>query len=159
MFSLHERGLYQTLYFATYLGSTIMGTMIAGPRAEYIGWRNFLWLNGALHIVTFLMCLFSFPETKWHRPHPNEIRQMTSQAASPFIEQETPPSALASSGAEKVDSRANLNTLCSAYTPADPYLGNSRPNKRYLKLYQANKHLFKSILLHTWIPWSLHFHQ
>jgi len=64
---LHERGAYNTLYFTFYFGSLIVGPIISGPVAIHSNWRNFFWLNVALHGVLFVLLLFFFPETKWHR--------------------------------------------------------------------------------------------
>jgi len=64
---LHDRGKYQTLYFAFYFGSLMVGPIISGPMALYVGWRNFWWLNSALLAFTVLCCIFLFPETKYNR--------------------------------------------------------------------------------------------
>jgi MFS family permease len=65
---LHERGVYNTLYFATYFISLMVGPIVGGAMAENVGWRNFWWLNVALNAVALLCCVFLFPETRFHRP-------------------------------------------------------------------------------------------
>lgn len=64
---LHDRGKYQTLYFAFYFGSLMVGPIISGPMAQHVGWRNFWWLNSALLAFTVICCIFLFPETKFSR--------------------------------------------------------------------------------------------
>lgn len=70
MFFLHERGQWMGLYFASYFIGLFIGPIIAGNMAEYVGWRNFFWLCTAVSATNFILLLFLFPETKFHRPGP-----------------------------------------------------------------------------------------
>ena len=133
-----------------------VGPIIAGPMAEYTGWRNFWWLNVAMLAFVIVMLIFGFPETKWHRKHPNELVNITSP--------------LDLSSAEKVDIKAKAGKGSLEKTPTpdalqdlghtetaqqDPYLGKGRPSKSQFGLYQPNPNALKSILLDLWIPWKL----
>lgn len=158
---LHERGTYQTIYFAFYFGSLMVGPIIAGPMTEYAGtgdqgWRNFWWLNVGLIGASFLMCLFGFPETKWRRMHPDEIRKVeTEKAVQSSTGKVNVDTKEGLTGIEKSVS-AELPDLSHAATaPKDPFLGKGKPSKQQFKLFQPNAHPFKSILLDLWIPWKL----
>ncbi|KAI9877678.1 MAG: hypothetical protein M1830_003158 [Pleopsidium flavum] len=90
---LHDRGKYNTLYFAFYFGSLMVGPIVSGPMADHSGWRNFWWLNVALLGVTLIMLIFGFPETKWHRIHPEEMPDLSHAATAqrdPFLGLGTP---------------------------------------------------------------------
>ncbi|KAL2050607.1 hypothetical protein ABVK25_009115 [Lepraria finkii] len=157
---LHERGAYQTLYFVFYFGSLMIGPIIAGPMAEYAGsnntgWRNFWWLNVGLIGAAFVMCLFGFPETKWHRMHPDEIRRLESEAAMKSSDEKIAVQTTEGSGIEKSNSTGLPNLSHATTTQKDPWLGKGRPSKQQFKLFQANAHPFQSILLDLWIPWKL----
>ena len=118
--------------------------------AEYSGWRNFWWLNVALHATVFLMCLFGFPETKWHRTHPGEkTNSERNNAGSSTTEKtiilNTVPS----------HDKTGSEITRSPTSQMDPYLGKGRPGKQQFKLFQSNKHPLRSILIDLWIPWKL----
>lgn len=155
MMFLHERGLYQTLYFAFYFGSLIIGPIIAGPMAEYSGWRNFWWLNVAMIGTTFIMCLFGFPETKWHRVHPDEMRRAVSKPQASSSGEKAAVETIEGSDMEKAGSNGTSDLAQTATAARDPYLGKGRPSKQQFKFFQSNAHPFKSILLDLWIPWKL----
>ena len=137
-----------------------IGPIIAGPMAEYAGsnntgWRNFWWLNVGLIGAAFVMCLFGFPETKWHRMHPDEIRRLESEAAMKSSDEKIAVQTTEGSGIEKSNSTGLPNLSHATTTQKDPWLGKGRPSKQQFKLFQANAHPFQSILLDLWIPWKL----
>lgn len=87
---LHDRGKHNTLYFVMHFGDVMvrysisgcraqnltgsqLGPVVSGLMGQYAGWRNFWWLYAAMNGFIFLACLFGFPETKWHRKHPDEL--------------------------------------------------------------------------------------
>lgn len=121
--------------------------------AEYSDWRNYWWLQVGLLGATFLLVLFGFPETKWHRVHPDELRAIKpGNTKLPLDEKVTGASV------EHIDSErpAQLPALTQSETARqDPYLHRGTPSKQQFKLYQANRHPFKSILLDLWIPVKL----
>ena len=137
------------------------GPIIAGPMAEYAGsnntgWRNFWWLNVGLIGAIFFMCLLGFPETKWHRLHPDEIHKIASEAAIKSSDEKIRIKATEGSGIEKLDNGIRLPDIShSAPAQKDPWLRKGRPSKQQFKLFQANAHPFQSILLDLWIPWKL----
>ena len=134
-----------------------VGPIISGPMAATVGWRNFWWLNVAMCIVTFLMCLFGFPETKWRRMHPNEIRAKgLLPNSNPSSQEKVAVETSETSKVEKIISSGGMQDLSNAATGArDPYLGKGTPSKQQFRLFQPNAHPSKSILIDLWIPWKL----
>jgi hypothetical protein len=123
--------------------------------SDHIGWRNFWWLNVAIHAAIFIAIVFGFPETKWHRLHPKEMMKQQQENSSSdekvnvtTIEQDQDP--------EKAASAPMPDLFAAATVERDPYLGRGTPSKQQFKLFQSNKHPFKSILMDLWIPWKLH---
>ena len=119
--------------------------------AQYSTWQNFWWLNVAMHGTVFVMLLFGFPETKWHRPHPDEIRGMSSNSSSnERVVVDTVE------GFEKgIPPREMSDLSHTATAERDPYLGRGTPSKQQFKLYQPNAHPIKTILIDLWTPWKL----
>ena len=121
--------------------------------------------------VTFIACFFGFPETKWHRLHPDELAQREADskgltASNPSSQEkvavEQTETAVAEKDVEKTRSTDDENGISTmpdlslaATTMRDPYLGKGAPSKQQFKLFQPNAHPFKSILLDLWIPWKL----
>lgn len=62
IFFLHDRGFWNTLYWVFYMGSLMVGPIIAGSMSQHVGWRNFWWFNTALIAASLLMVIFMFPE-------------------------------------------------------------------------------------------------
>lgn len=148
------------------MGSLMVAPIISGSMALHVGWRNFWWLNTALLILSFVMVVFMFPETKWHRLHPDEIMKnivAEGKTSSPTGSQEkVPAAAIPSENAEKTDIEAKstpqnmLNELThEATAERDPWLGKGSPSKQQWRLFQPNAHPFKTIFLDLWIPWKL----
>ena len=164
---LHERGRYNTLYFAVYFGSLMVAPIISGPMADktgFEGWRNFWWLNVALHGAVFIACIFGFPETKWPRAHPRELQEtgqiaptVTNGKESNTTHNET--TTTSAPDTEKIttfQSNGEETSLSKTATAQrDPYLGKGSPSKQQFKLFQPNPHPLRSILLDLWIPWKL----
>jgi hypothetical protein len=130
--------------------------------ADHSGWRNFWWLNVALHAVIFIAIVFGFPETKWHRLHPKEmIKQQQEQQQQHSSDEkvnvethEQDPEKLATTPtAGTIGGLADLSAEATA--ARDPYLGRGKPSKAQFRVFQPNKHPFKSILMDLWIPWKL----
>ncbi|MCJ1464390.1 hypothetical protein MMC07_003003 [Pseudocyphellaria aurata] len=162
VFFLHDRGAYNTVYFAAYFGALMascssvlnhgddliikqIGPIIAGSMADHVGWRNFWWFNVACLAVTFIISLVGFPETKWDR----------SAQERPNSEH-SPEGKVESADAEKqgtIEVRPELSYAATAAN--DPFLGEGKPNKQQFKLFQSNAHPFRSIFLELWIPWKL----
>jgi MFS family permease len=132
----------------------MVGPIISGSMSLHVGWRNFWWFNTALIGTSLLMVIFMFPETKWHRPQPNELDQggkgapmaeeLTEQSATHTDEKATAPSAQASELLE----RAPTSTR-------DPWLGKGSPNKKQWGIYTPSARPFRSMLVHIWVPWKL----
>ena len=123
--------------------------------ANNTGWRNFWWLNVGLIGATFLMCLFGFPETKWHRVHPDELRRVATEAAMKSSDEKIAVQNTEDSSIEKAPSTGLQGLSHTMTAQKDPWLGKGRPSKQQFKLFQANAHPFKSIALDLWIPWKL----
>lgn len=123
--------------------------------AEFSGWRNFWWLNVGLIAATFILCLFGFPETKYHRMHPDEIHNMASEQTTKSSGEKATITTMEKSDKEKVTSPELANLSREATAQRDPWLGKGRPSKQQFKLFQPNAHPFESIVLDIWIPWKL----
>lgn len=128
--------------------------------AEHSNWRNFWWLNVALHAAILVGLFFLFPETKWHRQHPKELmaqakdtvtsdKDMTAQV----IED---PEKTSNHDSDQITAPPADNKLMTTTTAdQDPHLHKGTPSKQQWKLWQNNAHPFKSIALDLWIPWKL----
>jgi len=153
-----------TLDWVVYMGSLMVAPIISGVMAEHVGWRSFWWLNVALLAVASLMVAFMFPETKFHRPHPNEITS-TEDSSDKFQYGNVEKSPLPSEGltgqtdgirptvTAEDNGTPNLRTMDTA--SRDPYLGVGSPRKSQWLLFQPNAHPFRSMALDLWIPWKL----
>ena len=137
----------------------MVAPIISGAMSLNVGWRNFWWLNVALTSLSFLMVLFMFPETKWHRAHPDDVLP-TSLVSGTSDKEDVHTS-------EKIPYDANLQNVAAASSPVpedtlepaetaqDPWLGRGGPSKQQWKLFQSNAHPWKSIALDLWLPWKL----
>ena len=102
------------------------------------------------------MCLFGFPETKWHRLHPDEVRKIEAEKATePQVQNEKVDLKEDSGRIEKAPSPGFTDLSHAATAQRDPFLGKGRPSKKQFMLFQPNAHPFKSILLDLWTPWNL----
>lgn len=145
---LHERGAYNTLYFTFYFGSLMVGPIIAGPMAEAVGWRSFFWLNVGVLGAVLLSQVFLFPETKWHRSHPDEVTAGgPQQRQTPTIEDSEPEKPV------EITQQENVNVENAV--ERDPYLHRGRPSKKQFKLWQTDGQGLKTTLLSFWYPWKL----
>lgn len=147
---LHERGAYNTLYFTFYFGSLMVGPIVAGPMAETVGWRSFFWLNVALLGVLLLFQIFLFPETKWHRVHPDEVahgQQQQQQSSTPAVDDSEPE--------KPVEVSQNESTSVENAAERDPYLHRGRPSKKQFRFWQLDRNHVKTTLISFWIPWKL----
>jgi MFS family permease len=147
------------------MGSLMVGPIISGSMALHVGWRNFWWFNTALIAVSLIAVIVAFPETKWHRLHPDEvIKQMQKEGknASPTPSTEK-VQAEATEDPEKLGGAVSQipthgtmpDLSAQATAERDPYLGKGKPSKAQWGLYTPNATPFKSILLDLWIPWKL----
>lgn len=102
------------------------------------------------------MCLLGFPETKWHRMHPDEIRTIETPSVMQSPNSKVNIDIKETFDSVKIVNSPQLSSLSHAATAQrDPYLGKGGPSKRQFKLFQSNPHPFKSIALDLWIPWKL----
>ncbi|KIW18807.1 hypothetical protein PV08_03096 [Exophiala spinifera] len=154
IFFLHDRGKWNTLYWVVYMGSLMIAPIISGAMAENVGWRAFWWFNTGLIGLSTLMIVFMFPESKWHRQHPNEIHhEVTTGEKQPNGDTKEN----IKSEEENADSVAVAPIPLTAVETAerDPFLGKGKPSKAQWGFYSPNPHPIKSILLDLWIPWRL----
>lgn len=169
IFFLHDRGKWNTLYWIVYMGAIMVGPIISGAMTETVGWREFWWLNTALLGLSFVMCVFMFPETRYKRLMPEHGGQ--AKPASVEEKPRTPTQKeMSASDAEQESKASNdiqqVNTANS--TPADtkelghsetaqrdPYLGRGTPAKWQWKIFQSNANPFRTIFLDLWVPWKL----
>ncbi|KAJ5912173.1 uncharacterized protein N7473_001476 [Penicillium subrubescens] len=156
IFFLHERGYYNTMYFALYFGSLMVGPIIAGSMALHVGWRSFWWLNVAMFVFIIIVGVFAFPETKWHRAHPDEIQKTQATVTSTVDSADAKEKEESPEGSSK-----NVQTHLEVQTPAveddamDPFLHKGKPSKKQFHIYQPDAHWAKTLLLAFWVPWRL----
>lgn len=115
--------------------------------AEHIGWRSFFWLNVALLGVVLLFQIFLFPETKWHRAHPNEIAGTAQTPSATTADESEQEKAVENKQAQDV----NVENA----TYRDPYLHRGKPSKKQFLLWQISDHHLKKLLISFWFPWKL----
>ncbi|KAL9065044.1 MAG: hypothetical protein Q9157_007617 [Trypethelium eluteriae] len=162
IFFLHDRGYWSTLYWVVYMGSLMVAPIISGPMAQHVGWRNFWWLNVAMIGASIVLVVFGFPETKWHRKHPDEIIHTPSSTSEKgdAVTAVEESSDVEKHGAADITIAQNpsttSNSLSKVATEArDPHLGRGSPSRAQWRLFQPNAHPFASILNDLWIPWKL----
>ncbi|RLL99197.1 hypothetical protein CFD26_101285 [Aspergillus turcosus] len=143
---LHDRGAYNTLYFTFYFGSLMVGPIVSGPMTEHIGWRSFFWLNVGVLGVVLVGLIFLFPETKWHRVHPDEIQHGQEPAMTPSSASE-PEKPVEVTQKEQVASESGADK--------DPWLGKGYPSKQQFMLWQWSDDSLKTLWNCFWIPWKL----
>ncbi|KAF2193679.1 MFS general substrate transporter [Zopfia rhizophila CBS 207.26] len=166
IFFLHDRGKWNTLYWVAYMGSLMVAPIISGAMAENVGWRSFWWLNTGLLGLSFLMVVFMFPETKYHRPHPDEVHHEAKSSPTASSTEKAEPATTTKMEQRDGEQIEHVPTTSSAVdkmagltqeetAARDPYLGKGKPSKMQWALFQPNAHPFKSIFLDLWIPWKL----
>lgn len=155
IFFLHDRGFWNTLYWVAYMGSLMVGPIVSGSMSLHVGWRNFWWFNTGLIGISLIMVVFMFPETKWHRAHPDEI-VLNNRSSSP---QKSSNSGDTIENTDKVGSIVEVQTnhpLAPQNTSErDPWLGRGTPSRKQWGLYTPSANPLKSILIDLLIPWKL----
>lgn len=135
--------------------------IVSGSMSLRVGWRSFWWLNTGLIGLSILMVIFMFPETKWHRAHPDEIIELSSSQENVGAERDSTEKMKSSashiSGAESHTFQTNsANPLCHQLTAdRDPWLGKGSPSKGQWGIYTPSPNPLKGIFLDFWIPWKL----
>ncbi|KAH8805277.1 MFS transporter [Xylogone sp. PMI_703] len=147
---LHERGIYNTLYFFSYFGGVTIGPVLAGPMTEHVDWQSFWWLNVALYAAICVAALVFFPETLWHRQNTKSMGSGLGLEAKGSSE-----NGLTDSVKETPADVREPTTAHEENSVLDPYLGRGNPSKQQFKFLQANSHPFKSMLREFWVPWKL----
>lgn len=152
---LHNRGVYQTIYFSAYFISLMVGPIIAGAMAEHVGWRSFWWWNMALLFFTFLCNLFLFPETRYTREMPAATHS-DATAEEDLPEKKNQGVDTTTESHDK--SSGDIETappVALTMTAEDSWLSRGKPSKKQFKLwseYQGN------LLRELWLPFYLHIY-
>lgn len=159
LFFLHDRGLWNTIYWTAYMGSLMVAPIICGPMSAMVGWRSFWWLNVGMVITSLIMVVFMFPETKYHRLHPDEIAAAhigRADASSASSDEKNGVDHFEEQKLGNVATRDTMPELSNVETAArDPYLGKGYPSKSQWKIFQSNAHPFKSMMNDLILPWKL----
>ena len=132
-----------------------LGPVVAGPMAQYTGWRNFWWLNAAMLAFVTLLTVVAFPETKWHRTHPSEMQAEKLSGSHPSSQEK-----VAIENTEVVDAEKEpiqtMPSLTHEPTAArDPYLHKGKPNRKQFLLFQSAPNPIKTFLFDFILPWKL----
>jgi hypothetical protein len=149
IFFLHDRGKWNTLYWVVYMGSLMVGPIISGSMTETVGWRSFWWFNAALLGLSFLMVVFMFPETRFHRHMPVVNGNTSGSSLDEKIQPERVENIVTTDG--DVNKIEHVNTAHSALpntegltatetAARDPYLGRGKPAKWQWRVFQPNAH-------------------
>ena len=174
---LHDRGKYQTLYFALYFISLMVGPIIAGAMADHTGWRSFWWFNTALLIFTLILNVCLFPETRYKRDYEAPGSNAIAPDASIPVDRQPSPTSDPSDEKPKVERtdhaapalettptttsvlKATESGLSPQLTHQDPFLGRGTPSKQQFLPWQARTgETFASVLRELWLPLYLHIY-
>jgi MFS family permease len=168
---LHDRGKYQTLYFALYFISLMVGPIIAGAMADHTGWRSFWWFNTGLLIFTLIINICLFPETRYNRayeaPGSNATTNKPTSTALPPDEDRVSETKISRSDQADLTQtptaasgmKAAESGLSPQLTHQDPYLGRGTPSKRQFLPWQARSgETLASALRELWLPLYLHLY-
>jgi len=138
IFFLHDRGKWNTLYWVVYMGSLMVGPIVAGSMTETVGWRSFWWFNTGLLGLSFLMVVFMFPETRFQRRFPGD----TNSTSGSSLDEKTGATPAETTNSAGEDNRIehvntansglpNTEGLTVSETAArDPYLGKASPTPK-----------------------------
>jgi hypothetical protein len=129
-----------------------VGPIISGPMSSAVGQESFWWLNVALNGFLFIGLLFGFPETKWHRAHPNELKANAIPLEKKHTDVDQAENATEVSE-QRVEKGNELSKVSTAMR--DPHLGHGKPSKAQFGFWKLGGNPMKEILLDLWIPWKL----
>lgn len=116
------------------ISALTIAKIVSGVMDLHTGWRSFWWLNVGIIGLSILMVIFMFPETKWHRAHPDEF--LTDNAVKTVD-----TSSKNSSSADNVEVRA----LCHTYKgKLIPYVQALPSQRRYSTLTDFNQDVEKT---------------
>ncbi|ODH42447.1 hypothetical protein ACO22_01192 [Paracoccidioides brasiliensis] len=151
---LHERGAYNTLYFTFYFGALVVSPVISGPMAYHLHWRYFWWLNVGILGLVLVLLIFLFPETRWHRLHPNEIHARNNTSS-----EKANINITANSADTSPQAASTLEHVVETEdTDKDPYLGKGKPSMQQFRAFRVTENPLKALLYDFWIPWKLHLY-
>lgn len=164
---LHDRGKYQTMYFALYFISLMVGPTIAGAMAERHGWRSFWWFNTALLVLTLVVCVFFFPETRYKRPWeapgsnhqapkiPIEALEVSGKVSDEKVERNDQATDITSTPTQQTGAMpAGDVPLAPQQTHQDPFLGRGNPTRWQFMPWQPLDGA--NFLRELWLPFYLH---
>jgi len=132
----------------------MVGPVVAGAMAARSGWRSFWWFYTATLVLSFFMNLFLFPETRYHRNHPEDIdggRSTNNAMIGEPGPSDTPPTEMKNHPTHLDAIESNVET----FNRSDPWLGRGKPSKAQWKLWQASKAPFKQFVTELVIPWQM----
>ncbi|CAK3758407.1 MFS general substrate transporter [Lecanosticta acicola] len=155
IFFLHDRGFWNTLYWVAYMGSLMVGGIISGTMSLHLGWRNFWWFNTGLIALSLIMVVFMFPETKWHRAHPDEITDAAETASQEKVLEQRISNDNMTKDPNGTVTHVVGNENGHHAEPSDPWLGKGSPRRAQWGIYTPSATPLKSLMLDLWIPWKL----
>lgn len=122
--------------------------------AARYGFRSFWWFYTACLCLSFIMNVFLFPETRFHRKHPEEItgnqhNTLGSSSRDTELAHSTP--------ADSKNQAMHVDTIQSdeTFEHTDSWLGRGKPSKAQWKLWQPSDAPFKHFLTELIVPWQM----
>ncbi|KAH8705907.1 major facilitator superfamily domain-containing protein [Talaromyces proteolyticus] len=157
---LHDRGKYETLYFAVYFGALQLGPILSGHMAEYAGLPSFWWLNAALQGFAVVCFIFLLPETKFRQGpvlenttnQPTSDDSISDEKNSNFEQVETKNRSLVGNSDPEKEGQSRAQGITPAHS--HQWLTKGKPSKSQWKLFQPYEGNF---LLELWLPWKVYF--
>jgi hypothetical protein len=150
----------------------MVGPIISGAMAEHTGVESFWWFNTGMLLFTLVICIFMFPETRYHRtwdtgdrselPPVRDPKAVVEKADGSLHEKQSGTDQEEGLGAQVVQAETQHSTAAGAgdniaptETHIDPCLGRGSPGKKQFlpfQPYQGN--LFREL----WLPFYLHLY-
>lgn len=146
----------------------MVGPIISGAMAEHTGVESFWWFNTGMLLFTLVVCIFLFPETRYHRawetgdaPKPPPVRDPNApldRADGSLHEKHSGTDHEEALGAPVTQaatqhSSATGNKIAPTDTHVDPALGQGGPGKKqFLPFQPYHGDMFREL----WLPFYLH---
>ncbi|KAJ5160603.1 uncharacterized protein N7482_007607 [Penicillium canariense] len=79
LYFVHQRGVYMGIYTLALTSGAHVAPLLGGFIAQSLGWRSCFYIPGYIQLGTFVLTLFSLPETRYSAAHRSD--------STPYLEQ------------------------------------------------------------------------